>query len=220
MEWESGPDCYGLEHLSLSYPRIPKDSLHKILLAVHSITSLDIHITTSKEDYKVVFETITIEEGNTNPLLPNLERLSFDIANQPEPFAPWMAPPFTSDDLSDTDLLAAFVKSRCGSGLPTGVAQVEEVVMFTDWDEKEERWNINLGEDEDVLTYRHLSITDYTHLHFRYQRDRVLERTRCLNGAYEANQFYPYALLTRDVSAHSPRTVDLYKCGMLFHPSS
>ncbi|TEB32091.1 hypothetical protein FA13DRAFT_1841389 [Coprinellus micaceus] len=191
---------HDLESLSLSYPRIPKDSLRKTFLAAKNITSLDIHITRSKKDCKVVFDAITIHEGEVDPLLPNLERLSFDVANQREPFPALMIPSFTRDDLSDPDLLAAFIKSRRGSGLPEGVVPIQEVVMFTDWDEqKEKKWEVNLGDNKDVLTYRHLAGTDYTHLRHGFQRDRVLERTRCLDGAYEAKQFYSCGPLYWDV---------------------
>ena len=92
---------HGLESLSLSYPRIPEVSLRMIFHAVKNITSLDIHITKSRGDFQVAFETIMLYEGEAEPLLPNLERLSFDIANQREPFPGYMVYPWTKNDLFD-----------------------------------------------------------------------------------------------------------------------
>ncbi|KAJ3543449.1 hypothetical protein NMY22_g3135 [Coprinellus aureogranulatus] len=185
-----------LTSISLSFPKIRRLPLRRVLRAVKQVKSLDIHVTNCKPALTRILNELEIKEGDPNPHLPKLEEFTFDVTNEGHPWRSEFCVRNTQDSLFDSNAIQAFIKSRRGPGLPLGVSQLHTVIMFTDWNvDKQERMKSEVGAQHAFFYVRHLSASNYWHLRKGWQQDRWLERTKALDEEYEAKQLFPSANL-------------------------
>ncbi|KAJ3497991.1 hypothetical protein NMY22_g19644 [Coprinellus aureogranulatus] len=184
-----------LTSLSLSFPDIPVMPLRGLHTAMKHIKELDVHVTKSKDAYTDLFAALEVKDGQVDPLFPKLQSFTFDVTNEGHIW-PGNHIQFTRDNLFDPIPVKDFIASRRRSDLPSDVARLQSVIMYTDWGyEKMVKMDAESRVGENIFCTRHLSGPDYWHLRRGWQQDRWLERTKGLEGEYEAKQMFPTANL-------------------------